>query len=213
MWYAVEYEITHLHSSPHGHRTPGVDRGPALLGCLCLAPLPDSAGQQPRRASPTDCRPSGCDDQTVLDALHAFNAHGLDALQKGLFWPKHTPLCLRSRASRAVTGFAPSAAARLWISNQCVDPGISRPGQCGPRASHDPRQRRRTSARRCCAWGRAGNGPSTGLPAPIRSTAEKKSRRDRLIQSATQHPDWPARLCRRGVGTRQEQPHLPAHLD
>ena len=25
----------------------------------------------------------GCDDQTVLDALHAFNARGLDALQKG----------------------------------------------------------------------------------------------------------------------------------
>jgi transposase len=25
----------------------------------------------------------GCDDQTVLDALHAFNAHGLGALQKG----------------------------------------------------------------------------------------------------------------------------------
>src|SRR5690242_4231470 len=25
----------------------------------------------------------GCDDQTVLDALHAFNAMGLQALQKG----------------------------------------------------------------------------------------------------------------------------------
>src|SRR5258708_27720115 len=25
----------------------------------------------------------GCDDQTVLDALHAFNAHGLTALHKG----------------------------------------------------------------------------------------------------------------------------------
>lgn len=25
----------------------------------------------------------GCDDQTVLDALHAFNARGLDALRKG----------------------------------------------------------------------------------------------------------------------------------
>ena len=34
----------------------------------------------------------GCDDQTVLDALHAFNAQGLDALKKGSFRPKHTPL-------------------------------------------------------------------------------------------------------------------------
>jgi transposase len=30
----------------------------------------------------------GCDDQTVLDALHAFNAHGLAALRKGSSRPK-----------------------------------------------------------------------------------------------------------------------------
>jgi transposase len=30
----------------------------------------------------------GCDDQTVLDALHAFNAHGLQALRKGSSRPK-----------------------------------------------------------------------------------------------------------------------------
>jgi transposase len=32
----------------------------------------------------------GCDDQTVLDALHAFNAQGLEALKKGSFRPKQT---------------------------------------------------------------------------------------------------------------------------
>jgi transposase len=32
----------------------------------------------------------GCDDQTVLDALHAFNVQGLDALKKGSFRPKQT---------------------------------------------------------------------------------------------------------------------------
>src|SRR5260370_22228859 len=30
----------------------------------------------------------GCDDQTVLDALHAFNAHGLPALRTGSSRPK-----------------------------------------------------------------------------------------------------------------------------
>ncbi len=30
----------------------------------------------------------GCDDQTVLDALHAFNAHGLEALRKGSSRPQ-----------------------------------------------------------------------------------------------------------------------------
>ncbi len=33
----------------------------------------------------------GCDDQTVLDALHAFNAHGLDALHKGSSRPHQPP--------------------------------------------------------------------------------------------------------------------------
>jgi transposase len=33
----------------------------------------------------------GCDDQTVLAALHAFNAHGLAALQKGSSRPHRPP--------------------------------------------------------------------------------------------------------------------------
>ncbi len=34
----------------------------------------------------------GIDDQTVLDALHAFNAHGLQCLTKGSSRPKRTRL-------------------------------------------------------------------------------------------------------------------------
>jgi transposase len=33
----------------------------------------------------------GCDDQTVLDALHAFNAHGVRSLTKGSSRPNHPP--------------------------------------------------------------------------------------------------------------------------
>lgn len=33
----------------------------------------------------------GCDDQTVLDAVHAFNARGLDALQRGSSRPHQPP--------------------------------------------------------------------------------------------------------------------------
>jgi len=44
----------------------------------------------------------GCDDQTVLDALHAFNVRGVAALTKGSSRPKHT--------RRA---FAPDQAERL----------------------------------------------------------------------------------------------------
>jgi transposase len=44
----------------------------------------------------------GCDDQTVLDALHAFNAVGLDALRKG-----------SSRPHRTRLAFGPEQAERL----------------------------------------------------------------------------------------------------
>ena len=33
----------------------------------------------------------GCDDQTVRNAIHAFNAHGLAALTPGSSAPQHTP--------------------------------------------------------------------------------------------------------------------------
>ena len=33
----------------------------------------------------------GCDDQTVRNAIHAFNAHGLAALTPGSSAPRHTP--------------------------------------------------------------------------------------------------------------------------
>src|SRR5258707_3490106 len=33
----------------------------------------------------------GCDDQTVLNALHAFNNHGLDAPGKGSYRPHRPP--------------------------------------------------------------------------------------------------------------------------
>lgn len=44
--------------------------------------------------APQIARQLGCDDQTVLTALHAFNAHGLEALRKGSSRPKRTRLTL-----------------------------------------------------------------------------------------------------------------------
>jgi hypothetical protein len=43
----------------------------------------------------------GCDDQTVLDALHAFNAHGLAALRKGSSRAYHPRPIRPSRANGA----------------------------------------------------------------------------------------------------------------
>jgi hypothetical protein len=45
----------------------------------CPILLASARGERAPRIAPQ----LGCDDQTVLDALHAFTAGGLDALRKG----------------------------------------------------------------------------------------------------------------------------------
>ncbi len=59
----------------------------------------------------------GCDDQTVLDALHAFNASGLTSLQKK-----------SSRAHRTRLAFAPEQAERLRALVQRSPRAFGQPG-------------------------------------------------------------------------------------
>ena len=54
----------------------------------CQALLASARGER----APQIAVQLGCDDQTVLDALHAFNAVGLKALEKGSCRPKRTRL-------------------------------------------------------------------------------------------------------------------------
>jgi transposase len=79
--------------------TSGLRSPDAFVLRRCQILLASARGERaPRIAAQV-----GCDDQTVLDALHAFNAHGLLALCKGSSRPKR----LRPAA------FAPEQAAAL----------------------------------------------------------------------------------------------------
>jgi len=92
MWYAGGHAISYLRASAHGRRAAGSDSGPALLRRSsdafvlrrCQILLASARGER----APRIAAQLGCDDQTVLDALHAFNAHGLPALRKGSSRPK-----------------------------------------------------------------------------------------------------------------------------
>ena len=53
----------------------------------CQILLASSRGQQARLIAEV----LGCDDQTVRNVLHAFNTHGLAAVQPGSSAPHHTP--------------------------------------------------------------------------------------------------------------------------
>jgi transposase len=64
--------------------TAGLRSSDAFVLRRCQILLASARGER----APRIAEQLGCDDQTVLDALHAFNAHGLQALRKGSSRPK-----------------------------------------------------------------------------------------------------------------------------
>jgi transposase len=64
--------------------TAGLRSSDAFVLRRCQILLASARGER----APRIAAQLGCDDQTVLDALHAFNAHGLLALRKGSSRPK-----------------------------------------------------------------------------------------------------------------------------
>jgi transposase len=64
--------------------TAGLRSPDAFVLRRCQILLASARGER----APRIAEQLGCDDQTVLDALHAFNAHGLPALRKGSSRPK-----------------------------------------------------------------------------------------------------------------------------
>jgi len=64
--------------------TAGLRSPDAFVLRRCQILLASARGER----APRIAEHLGCDDQTVLDALHAFNAHGLPALRKGSSRPK-----------------------------------------------------------------------------------------------------------------------------
>jgi transposase len=64
--------------------TAGLRSPDAFVLRRCQMLLASARGER----APRIAEHLGCDDQTVLDALHAFNAYGLPALRKGSSRPK-----------------------------------------------------------------------------------------------------------------------------
>jgi transposase len=64
--------------------TSGLRSPDAFVLRRCQILLASARGER----APRIAAQLGCDDQTVLDALHAFNAHGLPALRTGSSRPK-----------------------------------------------------------------------------------------------------------------------------
>lgn len=73
-----------------------------------------------RQTAPTIATALGCDDETVRDAIRAFNSKGVDALQAGSKRPHHTALAFgaaQAEALRALLHQSPRTfgkATSLW---------------------------------------------------------------------------------------------------
>ncbi len=116
----------------------------------------------------------GCDDQTVLDALHAFNAVGLAALTKGSSRPKHTRVAftpdqaeqLRALAHRSPREFG--LATSVWTLDLLADVSVAE-GLCPPRVSGEPN--RATLPRWGVRWKRAKKCTTSTEPAYLPKNA------------------------------------------
>lgn len=82
MWCVNQYETSHRCSNANHRGAAGTGKRACTPKTSSHAPVPDSVSQFPRGAGSPHAEQLGCDEQTVLYGLHAFNAAGLMCLQK-----------------------------------------------------------------------------------------------------------------------------------
>ena len=140
MWYAGRHETSHLCSSTDRRRAAALEKGlrakDAFVLRRCQILLSSARGER----APRIAAYLGIDDQTVLDALHAFNAVGLACLQQKssrahrtrlVFGPSKPSGCARCCTAAHATSATPPVCGRwTWP-----------PRSAWPRASLHPRER------------------------------------------------------------------------
>jgi hypothetical protein len=155
----------------------------------------------------------GCDDQTVLDGLHAFNARGLDALAKRSSrahhprpqaFPGERAEQLRARLHRRPRDARPP--------HECVDAGPRRRGEFRPRPDGPPGDGRSHSADAAAPGRRLETRQALDHQSRSR-VCPKKGQRDRLIAVAERRPDWVLGFADETWWSRFSRPHLHTWAD
>ena len=119
----------------------------------------------------------GCDTDTALNAINAFNRAGLASLDGGVFAPQGRSREPSTRRKPSSYGRYSTRVLGTWDMKPVAGrwPWPPRPASSG--ASPRSVSAWKPCAWRCCDWACAGSGPSSGLPARIRHTCEKKAAR------------------------------------
>ena len=178
MWYTLGYAKTYLYPSIDRGRTAHPAGGLTVVRCLCVAPLPDPAGQCPWADRPRDWRDPGLRRSDRPQCPACLQYPGPGGPDAPLLCPAADPTCgLRCAAPRAVTRVAAPEPAHLWPRPPVCGPWRWPPRWRMPRASRTGPSVAKPFAGPWHASACAGSGPNTGSPVPIRRTSEKKTAR------------------------------------
>ena len=167
------HDATAFCASFDRRRAPTAGGRLALVRCPHLTPLPDSAGQRQRGTRPTDCPPLGCDEQTVRNAIRAFNRLGLSCLNKGPSRPHTIHAAFpgeKAEQLRALLHQSPRTfdqPTNLWTLELAAEVSFQQ-GLTPQQGSGETI--RATLARLGCT----GSEPKTGSPAPTQHMPEKR---------------------------------------
>jgi transposase len=149
---------------------PSASSGQALRRCQVL--VSSARGEM----APQIARHLGCNDQTVRNAIGAFNHAGLASLSKGSSRPPTTRAAFpgeKAEQLRALLHQSPRTfhqPTNLWTPELAAE--VSFQQGLTPRGSVE-----RPSGPPWPAWGCAGSGPKGGSPAPTQHMAEKRGSR------------------------------------
>jgi len=149
----------------------GLRSGDAFVLRRCQILLASARGER----APQIAAQVGCDDQTVLDALHAFNAVGLAALTKGSSRPKRTRLAFspdQAEQLRALSHRSPRTCGlptSVWTLDRLADVSFAQ-GLSATRVSGETI--RQTLKRLGVRWKRAKHWITSTDPAYLRKKAD-----------------------------------------
>jgi transposase len=189
MWYNRGYEKPHLYPTAHRGRTPPDPKRGAFVRCLCLASVPDLAGQFSRRTSPRDSPPAWLRRPNRSQGDPRLQCCWVGRAARRLFTPPSPAKHVLRRRMPAITRSLASQPARLWQRARRVDLGTGSTGQFRARD-----HRLRGVHRKCASSPQTTQNQLEARQAldyqPRPAIPAKKNARDRLIAWASQQPAW-----------------------
>ena len=181
----LAHETTYLRASLERRRAPSLGGGIALAGCLHVVPLPDLARQRrltkrlPDRPQPRVQPPDRTQRHPHLQRAGASRGAGEQGSKRPhtihrAFDPERAE-DLRELLHSSPREFGTQRS--LWTVDMAAESSFE--GKTLQKSG----LRARPSGQRLRGWEPAGSAPNAGLPAPSRSTKEKR-RRKRLMRLA-----------------------------